>query len=157
MKEARMIEREHRVAYMFYPEDHFKANWDLLLTVLLVITCVMTPYRIAFEGDNTDGQHWFNNAIDLFFFIDILFSFNTALTDEDFQVIEDRKTIALIYLKGWFLVDVGAIIPFELFFGGSGMNDVVRIARIGRLYRLIKLTKLLRVFKIVKESSKFLK
>ena len=44
-----------------------------------------------------------------------------------------------------------------LFFGGSGMNDVVRIARIGRLYRLIKLTKLLRVFKIVKESSKFLK
>ena len=98
-----------------------------------------------------------NWGIDIFFLIDIFFSFNTSLTDEDFQSIEDRKIIAFVYLRGWFIVDVLAILPFELFLGGSGLNDVVRIARIGRLYRLIKLTKLLRVFKIVKESSKFLK
>lgn len=99
----------------------------------------------------------FNDIIDFFFLIDILFSFNTALIDEDFESIEDRKTITLIYLKGWFIVDIMAILPFELLFGGSGMNDVVRLARIGRLYKLIKLTKLIRVFKIVKDSSKFLK
>ena len=142
---------------MFYPEDSFKANWDLWLTLLLIITCVLTPYRIAFEGESTTGRRIIDNAIDIFFLIDILFSINTALTDEDFQMSEDRSTIACVYLRGWFIIDIGAILPFELFFGGSGMNDVVRIARIGRLYRLIKLTKLLRVFKIVKESSKFLK
>jgi hypothetical protein len=62
-----------------------------------------------------------------------------------------------MYLRSWFIVDIMAILPFEAFLGGSGMNDVVRLARIGRLYKLIKLTKLIRVFKIVKESSKFLK
>jgi hypothetical protein len=87
--------------------------------------------------------------------IDIIFNFNTAFTDEDFTVIDDRKIIGIEYLKSWFIVDLTAIIPFELMLGGSGgnMNDVVRLARIGRLYKLIKLTKLLRVFKIVKDRS----
>jgi hypothetical protein len=153
-----MNKRENRVSLMFYPEDENKANWDLLLTLLLIITCIMTPYRIAFEGESVPkGQMIFNNIIDLFFLFDIIFSFMTAYTDEDFITIDDRKTITIGYLKGWFLVDVMAIIPFELFLGGSGMNDVVRLARIGRLYKLIKLTKLLRIFKIVKERSKFLK
>jgi hypothetical protein len=142
---------------MFYPEDEMKANWDLLLTLLLIITCIMTPHRIAFDSDPTKGQKVFNNIIDIFFLLDIIFCFFTAYTDDDFITIDDRKIIAIDYLKSWFLIDAMAIIPFELFLGGSGMNDVVRLARIGRLYKLIKLTKLLRVFKIVKERSKFLK
>ncbi len=90
--------------------------------------------------------------------IDIIFNFNTAFTDDDFIVIDDRKTISIVYLKSWFIVDLIAILPFEQLLGGSGnINDVVRLARIGRLYKLIKLTKLLRVLKIVKERSKFLK
>ena len=72
-------------------------------------------------------------------------------------MIDNRKIIAIAYLKSWFFIDTIAIIPFEAFLGGSGMNEVVRLARIGRLYKLIKLTKLLRVFKIVKDRSKFLK
>jgi potassium voltage-gated channel Eag-related subfamily H protein 8 len=91
--------------------------------------------------------------------IDIIFNFNTAYTDEDFTVIDDRKLISIDYIRSWFSIDVIAILPFEWFVGGSGgsMNDVVRLAKIGRLYKLIKLTKLLRVFKIVKDRSKFLK
>jgi hypothetical protein len=91
--------------------------------------------------------------------IDIIFNFNTAFTDDDFTVIDDRKTICIDYLRSWFIIDFLAILPFEWFLGGSGgsMNDVVRLARIGRLYKLIKLTKLVRVFKIVKDRSKFLK
>ena len=50
-----------------------------------------------------------------------------------------------------------AIIPFDLFFGGSDLNSVVRIARIGRMYKLVKLARLIRVLKIVKDKSKFLK
>ena len=89
----------------------------------------------------------------------MIFSFTTAYTDEDFRVIDDRATIAKGYLRSWFLIDLLAILPFELILKGSGggMNDVVRLARIGRLYKLIKLTKLMRVLKIIKERSKFLK
>ena len=140
-----------------------KANWDLWLTVLLIVTCIITPYRIAFEakeGSNEKRSVIVNNIIDVFFLFDMIFSFTTAYTDEDFRVIDDRATIAKGYLKSWFLIDLLAILPFELIRrggGGSGMNDVVRLARIGRLYKLIKLTKLMRVFKIVKDRSKFLK
>jgi hypothetical protein len=153
-----MKKRNNRVPFMFYPEDEMKANWDLLLTLLLIFTCILTPYRIAFEGNNPRRSKIVNNIIDLFFLIDIIFNFATAYQDEDFRVIDDRGTIAKGYLKSWFIVDSLAIIPFELVLSSkAGMNDVVRLARIGRLYKLIKLTKLMRVFKIVKERSKFLK
>jgi hypothetical protein len=137
-----------------------KANWDLWLTVLLIFTCILTPYRIAFEGKNPLRSKIVNNVTDAFFLLDMIFSFTTAYTDEDFRVVDNRGTIAKGYLKSWFLIDLLAILPFEVILGGgggSGMNDVVRLARIGRLYKLIKLTKLMRVFKIVKDRSKFLK
>lgn len=90
-----MSKRENRVILMFYPEDDFKANWDLLLTLLLVITCILTPYTIAFVGTSTLGQTIFNTTIDIFFLIDIIFNFNSAFTDEDFIVIDDRKVISI--------------------------------------------------------------
>ena len=46
--------------------------------------------------------------------MDIFFSFNQAYYDEDFVIIEDRKTIGSNYLKGWFSVDLIAIIPLDL-------------------------------------------
>jgi hypothetical protein len=48
-----MSKRENRVFFMFYPEDEIKANWDLLLTLLLIVTCILTPYIIAFVGEST--------------------------------------------------------------------------------------------------------
>jgi hypothetical protein len=48
-----MNKRENRVILMFYPEDEMKENWDLLLTLLLIITCILTPYIIAFTGEST--------------------------------------------------------------------------------------------------------
>lgn len=153
-----MSKRENRVFLMFYPEDEMKANWDLLLTLLLIVTCIATPFIISFYAQTSLKQKIFNWIIDIFFLIDIIFNFNTAFTNDDFIVIDDRKIISIEYLKSWFWIDLLSILPFEQFVGSSGnINEVVRLARIGRLYKLIKLTKLLRVLKIVKERSKFLK
>lgn len=54
-----------------------------------------------------------NTCVDILFFIDIIFAFNTAYYDEDFKIIDNRKRIASSYLKGWFVVDFIAIVPFE--------------------------------------------
>lgn len=51
--------------------------------------------------------------IDLLFLIDVIVIFNTAYYDEDVDLIDSRKTIAKMYLKGWFTVDMLAIIPFD--------------------------------------------
>ena len=144
---------------MIYPEFKWKTHWDLFITVILIFTCISTPFRIAFT--ETDALGWLivNYTIDSLFFVDIVLIFNSAYQDEDFRIVDDRKQIAKVYLKGWFMVDILAIVPFDLIFQGtgSGMNDMVKIARIGRMYKLIKLTKLLRILKIVKERSKLLK
>jgi len=56
----------------------------------------------------------FNYAIDIFFAIDIIIIFNTALINESFETIDDRCVIAKEYIKSWFFIDLLSIIPFEV-------------------------------------------
>jgi hypothetical protein len=91
-KMNRMRKRDSRKSFMFYPEDHFKTNWDLYVTIILLFTCLATPYLISFEKD-TIGWIVVNYFIDTCFLIDIVFSFNQAFYDDDFVIIEDRKII----------------------------------------------------------------
>ena len=151
---------------MCYPEDSNKANWDLFVTLILVFTCIMTPVNMAFDDDLGVEWDWILSIIDGLFFIDCIITFNSAIDDEDFRIIEDYGTIACAYLRSWFLIDILAIIPFDVIImatvsgGGEGggnsanLNKMIRVVRIGRMYKLIKLTKLLRIVKVVKEKSK---
>jgi len=112
-KFERMRHRDKRKSFMFYPEDQAKANWDLFITVVLIFTCLSTPYRIAFiDKDNTT---WIvlNYSIDLLFLVDIIFIFCTAYNDDDFTIIDDRKQIARGYIYSWFSIDFLAIVPFD--------------------------------------------
>ena len=139
---------------MLYPEDKMKTHWDLFITLVLLFSCCVTPYRLAFI--EVESQKWMtiNYVIDSLFFTDIIIIFNSAYNDDDYRLIEDRGVIAKNYLHGWFLIDVMAIIPFDLVFSGNQFNEIIRITRIGRLYKLVKLTKLIRILKIVKERGK---
>ena len=71
------------------------------------------------------------------------------------DIVDDRSVIACRYAKGWFLIDIVAIIPFDvlikLFATASGnYNEMIRIARLGRLYKLVKITRLIRLVKLMK-------
>jgi hypothetical protein len=39
--------------------------------------------------------------------------FNTAFYNDDSEIIDDRKEIASSYARGWFSIDLLAIIPFD--------------------------------------------
>lgn len=95
-----------------------------------------------------------NTTIDIIFGLDILAEFMTAHYDEDFKLIDDRKTIAMSYIRGMFICDVIAILPFDLIIKSNAnspnVNGIIRITKIGRLYKLIKLTRLLKMIKILK-------
>jgi hypothetical protein len=95
--------------------------------------------------------------IDALFLIDILVIFNSAFYDEDVELIDDRKDIAISYIQGWFIVDLLAIIPFDQIINSGGdYNQLARVARVGRLYKLVKLTRLFRMLKVIKQKSKIL-
>jgi len=101
---------------ILYPEDPPKVNWDLFITLILLISCILTPLRIAF-GEDEEPMGWeiINNTIDGLFLIDILVIFSSAYYDDDYNIIDDRCLIAKSYFYSWFLIDVLAIIPFERF------------------------------------------
>jgi len=85
----------------------------MLLTIILVFTCMVTPYRIAFVEFDDEVWTILNTTIDLMFAVDMMLCFLTAFYTEEFELIEDRFMIAFTYSKSWFLIDVLAIFPFE--------------------------------------------
>ena len=108
------INRRH---LLFYPTDTIKVMvWDLMISVILLLTCFVTPFNLAF-GEEVDAVVWyvvFNYSIDFLFLIDIIINFNTAYQSELYETIDDREKIAMNYIKGWFFIDLLAIIPFEV-------------------------------------------
>ena len=83
------------------------------------------------------------------FLIDILIIFNTGIYNEDYEMMVDRSQIAKAYLKSWFMIDIIAIIPFDLAIQ-TNATDMVRLSRLGRIYKVIKLLKLMRLIKLSK-------
>ena len=139
---------------MLYPnKDPFKDYWDLYISLILIFSCLITPYRIAFI--HIESRQWqiVNYFVDICFALDMIIIFNTALFDEYYRLIQSRKRIAKDYIRTWFFIDLVAIIPFDLFFMNSSktdINKIARITRIGRLYKLVKLMKLVRIIKVFK-------
>jgi hypothetical protein len=152
--------RKYSAPFLWYPEDQGVERWNIWITLVLIFTSLVAPARVAFITIDSPNWVFINFMVDLFFFLDILVIFNTAIYDDNLFIIDTRKTIAAIYLKGWFVIDLLSIIPFDLVLQtstGNNMNSMIKIVRIGRMYKLIKLTRLLKMLKLVKERSKIFK
>lgn len=124
-----------------------------------MVSCILTPYNIAFIDEEPIGWTIVNMTIDTLFAIDIIIIFQSCYYDDEFVIVENRWMIAKEYLRGWFLVDLVAIVPFDSIFkaSGAGSVDMIRLARMGRMYKMIKMAKILRVLKIIKQRSQLLK
>ena len=117
LKIMRMYERKYKKMFMFYPEDPAKKYWDFYITIVLLISCVVTPLRIAFGDEGGEPIEWqlVNGFIDVMFAIDILVVFCSAFYSSEYMIVEDLWKISEDYLKSWFLVDFISIFPIESF------------------------------------------
>jgi potassium voltage-gated channel Eag-related subfamily H protein 8 len=52
-------------------------------------------------------------VIELFFILDIVVHFRTTYVNKTGRIVYDQKAIAIHYLKGWFVLDFLAALPFE--------------------------------------------
>ena len=142
---------------MLYPDKNSKIFWDLFVSTILLMSCLITPFDLAFPhiSDEYFGYYCFTLSLDCMFLIDIIINFLSATQDDTFVMVDKRSEIFINYIKGWFIIDVVAILPFEAMFATtSNANSLIRIARIGKLYKLIKIFRLLRLVKLVKQSGK---
>lgn len=60
---------------------------------MLILTCLMTPYSLAFQQD--DDRYFsltvVDNLVNVCFFIDLLFSFLSPFYDEEYNLIDDYR------------------------------------------------------------------
>lgn len=61
----------------------------------------------------------FSVLVDVTFVVDILLNFRTTYVNRNDEVVSHPGKIAFHYLRGWFLIDLVAAIPFDVFFMGS--------------------------------------
>ena len=128
--------------FIILPDDKFKHIWDIIITLLLLFSAIVTPFRIAFY--DYDSIEWLvlDLIVDIFFAFDIICNFITAYFDSEENLIIDRKKIACTYLKTWFTIDFVSIIPISLIMNSQrDYTSLARLARLPRLYRLIKMAK----------------
>ena len=170
------IESLDRKPCMIYPNDKYEEMfWDSFMAIILLITCFITPINLAFSEETEEVQWYvvFNYVIDFLFACDIIVNFNCATQNEAYDIDDDRYSIAKKYLKGWFIIDTLAIMPFSVIIGAfSGSSEIdtlsqsetdiqanqfVRVARLSKLYKLVKITRLFRLFKFMQNKNKAVK
>lgn len=135
--------------------NRYKMLWDLWILFLLLIISIIVPIRLAFVEQETKEWFIFYIMTDSFFFIDIILTFFTTISDDQkVYEITDRRVIARKYLKGWFIVDILSILPIDIILIGTGEATVLaRFAKIGKLYKLIRMIRLAKVLKLLKSKN----
>lgn len=61
--------------------------------------------------------------------MDIIINFRTTFVNSNDEVVSHPGKIAVHYLKGWFIIDLVAAIPFDLLLVGSDTDEVSFVAR----------------------------
>ena len=140
---------------LIYPDTWLNWLWTCLCSFLVLQTVFTLPIRLAFY-DHTDALTWvyWDSAIDLVFFLDILMNLNTAFVDENNALVTSRWRIFLRYLKSWLIFDVLSCFPLYQFEASmlngekaeANSSDVLRLLRVSRIYRLLQISRLFKLF-----------
>lgn len=134
-----MIIREH---------SGFRLGWDALILVLVLLSCVLIPYQLAFVQDATRVNNGLMLVISLFFLADIGLNFFTSYRHAGVEVLE-RQAIRRHYLRGQFSVDLLANLPLGLMLLLAGDPQVGAFSSV-LLVRLLALLRLVRLFGILR-------
>ena len=126
-------------------DSKFKSIFDIIVLIMVNISSIIILYDFCFlETDKDNNDLFLNNPIyyiiEVFFAIFIILQFFQTYQDPStLLIITDFKSIALRYVKKWFIIDLLSIIPFELFISSSeGYLKYFKMIRFLRLPKFIQ-------------------
>ncbi|CAF1289067.1 unnamed protein product [Rotaria sordida] len=135
----------------------FKATWDWLILLLVIYTAIVTPYTAAFlmhedgpikqRSRPSRALNVIELIVDVMFIIDLLVNLRTTYVKHNEELVTRASKIAKHYLKGWFLIDVTAAIPFDILFsliqtkGGGESTVLMGLLKTARLLRLVRIAR----------------
>jgi hypothetical protein len=129
-------------------DSRARTTWDLAILALIIASCVLVPYQVAFVHHVGLASSALIYLIDLFFLADIFFNFRTSYRHLGSDI-TDRGKIAQRYLRGLFAFDLLAAFPFDaLLLGWAGFEiNGVSIVLLLRLLRLLRVVRLFVIFR----------
>ncbi|XP_026169128.1 potassium voltage-gated channel subfamily H member 6-like [Mastacembelus armatus] len=133
----------------------FKAVWDWVILLLVIYTAIFTPYSATFLlsdqeedamqtcGYSCSPLNVVDLIVDIMFIVDIIINFRTTYVNSNDEVVSKSFRIAVHYLKGWFLIDMVAAIPFDLLIYRSEeeTTTLIGLLKTARLLRLVRVAR----------------
>jgi hypothetical protein len=128
--------------------------WDIAIVVLIIFSCVIISYQVAFDPNGNHINVIVIYLIDLFFILDIYFNFFTSYSHQGIEFTDPQK-IKRHYLRTFFPIDVIANFPFELVVLLIGELSILNVSLvlILRLFRLLRVIRLFKIFHHWSEKS----
>ncbi len=84
--------------------------------LLAIYNCLMIPFVVAFEPENSEALNGWERFVDVSFGLDIIVNFRCTFVNEKtgFEICSNKKVAMNYITTGRFFVDLAASIPFEL-------------------------------------------
>ncbi|MEW8144102.1 MAG: ion transporter, partial [Candidatus Thiodiazotropha endolucinida] len=135
---------------LIHPDRRFKVVWEIYVLVVTTFITISAPLRVVFSTINPTLLLFCDTVGTLTFLADIIIKFNTGIMIRQ-ELVTNRKTIAIHYLRGMFIFDLIAALPFSWIFAYS---QAAFVKRIFRYFLLLRLFKLLSITKTLKRAHR---
>ena len=99
--------------WLVHPLSNFHATWDIVVSLLILLTVVTMPLSLGWEDIN-ESFYIMNLVVDMIFMLDVCKNFSTGYVDENDAIIMDSKLVRKNYLTGFFVTDFCSSIPLDL-------------------------------------------
>lgn len=130
-------------------KSRFFHLWDVMMSILLVLTAFVTPYESAFLESHLSLLFLVDKFGDLLWFIGMGLQFFLAYPDPKHpsKFIKAWPKIVSNYFTKWFPIDALSLIPVDSYciWVRSGNDDVLNIVTDSELFRILRLVRLLRL------------
>ncbi|CAB3384865.1 Hypothetical predicted protein [Cloeon dipterum] len=144
-----------RSRFIFSHYGLLKGVWDWLVVIATVYVAIAIPFLAAFvqkDGDRDSRNLLPDVTVESLFIGDIILNFRTTYVNKKGEVVSSPRSIALNYLKGWFVVDLLAAIPFDLLYASDVYTAESNHAQ---HINLLKLTRLLRLLRVLQKMDRY--
>ena len=146
------------------PFGRFRKIWTLIISIALIYTSWIFPFRLAFEIDFSDNilQNWLyvDLSIDFIFLLDVGVNSFSAFENNDGILVFNKIDIFIEYLKFWFWVDLISSFPFYILTSGTTFavsNKIIKLSKLPKLLRLLRFGKMLKMVKLPFLNKNYLK
>ena len=126
-----------RKSWIISRENWPYGYWYSWMSLMISYSTIMTAFFLAYDSPGR-FMVYVDRLVWLMFVVDLCLEFFVDYKDEDDTVVESMSEIAITYLKGWFVLDLIAVIPLSEF-GYAEAEYYLRMLRILKVKRGLSL------------------